>query len=157
MLPWYLEGQHRRGAFATFLGLVVGPDRWHALAVGDSCLFHVREGALVQAFPLARAADFGNTPWLVGSRAPTGEAPAIGPLHHEGEFGPGDRMWLMTDALAQWFLAETEVGRTPWEALGALPAHPDPDAAFAAWVEELRAARRLRNDDVTLLSVVRGP
>ena len=156
-LPWYLEGQHRRGAFATFLGLAVEGDRWHALAVGDSCLFQVRAGALVEAFPLARAADFGNAPWLVGSRAPAAEAPAAGALHHEGELSPGDRVWLMTDALAQWFLAEAEKGGTPWDDLDALPAAPDPDAAFAAWVENLRAARRLRNDDVTLLSVVRCP
>jgi hypothetical protein len=31
-LPWYLDHQHRQGAFATFLGLTVGPDRWQAVA-----------------------------------------------------------------------------------------------------------------------------
>src|SRR5438876_30634 len=88
---------------------------------------------------------------FVGAPGPPAEVPAAGALRHEGEFSPGDRAWLMTDALAQWFLAEAEKGGTPWDDLGALPAAPDPDAAFAAWVEGLRAARRLRNDDVTLL------
>ena len=38
-----------QGGFATFLGLVVQPTCWQAIAVGDSCLFQVREGRLQQA------------------------------------------------------------------------------------------------------------
>jgi hypothetical protein len=37
-----------------------------------------------------------------------------------------------------------------------LPSSTDEDAAqqaFAAWIEGLRAARQLRNDDVTLLAI----
>src|SRR4051794_22181758 len=33
-LPWFMESQVRQGAFATFLGLTVGPEGWSALAVG---------------------------------------------------------------------------------------------------------------------------
>ena len=38
-----------------------GPERprtWRALAVGDSCLFRVRQGRLLRPFPLAGAAEF---------------------------------------------------------------------------------------------------
>jgi hypothetical protein len=34
--------------------------------------------------------------------------------------GDGDRLWLMTDALAQWFLQQHEVGQRPWETLDAV-------------------------------------
>ncbi len=76
--PWYMEeALTRGGAFATFLGLVLEPSpdgpapwRWQAHAVGDSCLFLVRRGELVLSFPLARSAEFGTTPRLVGSRRP---------------------------------------------------------------------------------------
>ena len=42
-LPWYLEGRYDQGAFATFLGLSFGARSWQAVAVGDSCLFQVRD------------------------------------------------------------------------------------------------------------------
>ncbi len=43
-VPWYLEPGLIQGAFATFLGVVIEETNWHALAVGDSCLFQVRAG-----------------------------------------------------------------------------------------------------------------
>jgi hypothetical protein len=55
----------------------------------------------------------------------------------------------MTDALAQWFLAEAELGRRPW---GALAKVTTPEQ-FAAYIDCLRAGGALRNDDVTLVSV----
>jgi hypothetical protein len=150
-LPWYLEAVLSRGAFATFLGLVVEGTTWHALAVGDSCLFQVRAGALVGAFPLTHSAEFGNAPWLVGSRTSPAEVPRKGALSRAGGWRGGDRLWLMTDALAQWFLRESEEGRPPAPALdGLLPAD---DGTFADWIEGLRDAGRLRNDDVTLVGV----
>src|SRR5947209_16483634 len=67
-LPWYAETKFQQGAFAAFLGVVVGPQAWHAVAVGDSCLFQVRADRLHRAFPLTAAGGFHNSPWLVGSR-----------------------------------------------------------------------------------------
>jgi hypothetical protein len=191
-MPWYLEGQYRQGAFATFLGLSLqenhGKDEggrmkdeadgyadssfilppssfsgwhWHALAVGDSCLFHVREGRLLESFPLQRSDEFGSMPWLVGSRA-TAQATRDGTeevvqsqgLTRSGEVLPQDRLWLMTDALAQWFLRQAETGARPWEEMDRLmAAGPGADDEFAAWIEDLRTRRQLRNDDVTLMAV----
>jgi hypothetical protein len=156
-VPWYLEPGLIQGAFATFLGLVVEETNWHALAVGDSCLFQVRQDRLIQAFPLTRAAEFGNAPWLVGSRTSPIEVPRKNGVQVRGDWQRGDRFWLMTDALAQWFLVEVEAGRQPWLELE--PRAPrggegdDARAAFAAWIDQRRAARQLRNDDVTLLVV----
>jgi len=156
-VPWYLEPGLNQGAFATFLGLVIADNSWFALAVGDSCLFQMRQGELICAFPLTRAADFGNAPWLVGSRTSPIEVPQKYGLQQMGDCRPGDRLWLMTDALAQWFLIQAESGGKPWLALEPLVHATAEDAvaqqAFAAWIEGLRAARQLRNDDVTLLAV----
>jgi hypothetical protein len=149
-LPWYLDHQHRQGAFATFLGVVVEGGCWRAFAVGDSCLFQVRDDDLVVRFPLTRAADFGNCPWLVGSRTSPTEVPGKGGARAEGGWKGGDQLWLMTDALAQWFLREAEGGK-PWRELGRLLG--EPDDSFVTWVEGLRSAGRLRNDDVTLVGV----
>jgi hypothetical protein len=74
-----------------------------------------------------------------------------------GDCRPRDRLWLMTDALAQWFLLQAESGGKPWLATEPLVQPAAEDAlvqqAFAAWIEGLRAARQLRNDDVTLLAI----
>lgn len=146
-VPWFLDAALRQGAFATFLGLAVDECGWDALAVGDSCLFQVRDNALAQVFPVGRAADFGNTPPLVGSRGAVG----LNCVRRRGDWRGGDRLWLMTDALAQWFLGQAEVAARPWVVLDRLLA--DGPSAFTGWIEDLRGLRRLRNDDVTLLAV----
>jgi protein phosphatase 2C-like protein len=156
-VPWYLEPGLVHGAFSTFLGLVVEETPWHALAVGDSCLFQVRQSELLRALPITRAVDFGNAPWLIGSRTSPEEVPHKNGVRQQGDWLPNDRFWLMTDALAQWFLGGIEKGGKPWLALEPLlHSAGGEDAAreaFAAWIEGLRAARQLRNDDVTLLAV----
>ena len=152
-LPWYLEERAREGAFATFLGVVFEDSAWYALAVGDSCLFQLRGGALLRSFPLQRADEFGSTPWLIGSRPPGVEVAVKHGQRAEGEWQAGDRLWLMTDALAQWFLRQAEEGGRPWELLGQVLAEAAPEQAFAAWVGVARALGLLRNDDVTLAAV----
>jgi hypothetical protein len=152
-LPWYAEIKWQQGAFATFLGIVVQPPRWQALAVGDCCLFHIRQQRLCQAFPVQCAHDFSNSPWLIGSRGFTPDMMVVRELRLEGEFQAGDRLWLMTDALAQWFLQLTEAGHQPWELLEPLLAEPEATASFRAWIATLRGARQIRNDDVTLMGV----
>jgi hypothetical protein len=149
-VPWYLEDRQRLGAFATFLGLALDGPSWLAVAVGDSCLFHVRDGRLLAAFPLERSAQFDNAPWLIGSRTDPDKVPLERGALLGGEALAGDRLWLMTDALACWFLAEHEAGGRPWEELEALA----DEAAFAARVEAWRESRRLRNDDTTLVGVL---
>jgi hypothetical protein len=155
-LPWYAEIKRQQGAFATFLGVVVQPPRWQALAVGDSCLFHVRGRALCEAFPVTCSEDFSNTPWLIGSRGFTADMMGERELRREGEFQRGDRLWLMTDALAQWFLQLTEAGHQPWDLLEPLLAMPDAAGSFRAWIAALRGAHQIRNDDVTLMGVWSG-
>jgi hypothetical protein len=154
-MPWYAETKREQGAFATLLGLALRPPAgdkpgtWHALAVGDSCLFHTRGGRLLAAFPLENSTAFGSRPPLLGSR-PGGPEPQS--EQARGRYRPGDRFLLMTDALAQWFLAQDEQGARPAEEVAGLLAAVDPDAAFVSWVGG-RRGQGLHNDDVTLLLV----
>jgi hypothetical protein len=154
-LSWYAEMKREQGAFATLLGLAVRPPRrgepgrWRALAVGDSCLIRMRPGGHPRAFPLTRSEDFGNQPRLLASRPGKGPEPVL----ERGVCRAGDRLFLMTDALAQWFLLRCERDGTPWEELERLLA--EPNDAFAPWIEDRRDRDGLRNDDVTLLAV--GP
>ncbi len=149
-LPWYAEAKRADGAFATLLGLVVTQGRWHGLAVGDSCLFQVRQDRLIEAFPLGRSAEFGNRPRLIGSRSAGGAGQDVH-AERQGTWQPGDQLLLMTDALAQWFLRRHEAGQRPWQEFVRFTA--DAEAAFAAWIESRRADDGLRNDDVTLVLI----
>ncbi len=163
-LPWHGEAKARAGAFATLLGLTIeaAPDgdegdegdedgealAWRALAVGDSCLFIVRDGRLAVSFPLEDAAEFGNTPVLVCSNPDNAENLWNGVSQRSGDCEAGDRFILASDAIACWFLAADAAGEKPWETIAAL-APPDWDG----WVEDQRRAGLMRNDDVTLLAL----
>jgi hypothetical protein len=154
-LPWYADEKRSLGAFATFLGFAVRarPDSnqgvWRAIAVGDACLFHTRDDALELAFPVTRSSDFVNHPDLLNSR----RAGADRSHRARGRWQSKDRFLLMTDALAQWFLLETEAMHEPLAQLRSFLAEPSPEAAFASWVNARRRESVLRNDDVTLMIV----
>jgi hypothetical protein len=143
--------------------------RWQAIAVGDTCLFHTRGNALIRAFPLEDSQQFNNAPKLVGARTSTEVILQRCLVWRDGHCQPGDRLWLMTDALAEWCLSEAEAGGNPWAELESLlncqvvssaadrcavSGREDEGGPFVSWINELRRTRRLRNDDVTLLALL---
>lgn len=150
-MAWYAEEKARDGAFAALLGVRLNADtgRWHAMAVGDSCVFVVRDQHLAYAAPLSEASQFHNRPLLISSVARANSKVWQAVRVEEGIFRPGDLFLLMTDALAEWFCAEAELDRRPWAALRRLASNE----ALAACVGFLRSGDALRNDDVTLLCV----
>jgi len=104
---------------------------------------------VLRAFPLERAEQFNNRPSLLSSvaRANAGVWSQVATV--DGDLQEKDRLLLMTDALAQWFLVEAEMGRRPWAALAKVTTPEQ----FTAYIDCLRAGGALRNDDVTLVSV----
>ena len=152
-LPWHGEAKTRDGAFATLLGLTIGtaPDdrsrlSWQALAVGDSCLFVVRDDRLWLSFPLDDASQFDNSPALICSNPDNAGELWAGVSLHSGDCVAGDLFILASDALARWFLARSATGERPWESLEALDS-----SCWDAWIEEQRQDGLLRNDDTTLV------
>ena len=133
-LPWYAQEQVRRGAFAALVGLTLEIDHsWHAMAVGDSCMFHLRAHELLSAFPLTNAEEFGNRPVLIGSRAAANAQVEVITAH--GQWQPGDNFMLMSDAIAAAYLKQRCLELQ----------------AFRNWVHQMRAQQLMRNDDVSLL------
>jgi len=171
-LPWFAEEKARSGAFAAFLGLhfvggtaaVVRPSffgrllrrkpsagtlRWHALAVGDSCLFHVRADRLLKAFPLDSSKSFNDRPLLISSNPARNQSVWRAVQLAQGDCRSGDWFLLATDALSKWFLSQYEAGGKPWQTLRELRSSAD----FTASVDKLRAEGSLKNDDTTLLMI----
>lgn len=155
-LPWYAAEKRRAGSFAAFVGLEfeeeAGDLRWRAVAVGDTCLVQVRAGEVCAAMPLSDYRDFNSTPRLV----PSVEAGAImresDVMLAEGAVENDTVFWLLSDAIAAWCLrafAEKLPRVAEFESLllGA------DDASLASFIEEERAASRLRDDDVAALRI----
>lgn len=157
-VQWYEEPGLRAGAYATLLGLELvsagddearcPPGSWTAVAAGDSCLFQVRGCQLVTVFPVEKSSEFGTSPPLICSKPRPKQVPFAAAA---GWLAKGDRLYLMTDALAAWFLACAERGETPWRILDAL-GNPR-ESMFEELVKDLRRSKKLRNDDITLIRI----
>jgi hypothetical protein len=158
-IAWYEQPGLEKGAFATVLGAEIratvledGTTRWfwYAFALGDSCLFQLRDGRLLDSFPLRTVEEFGITPQLLGSRNHDVRLVAERMRVAHGELLPGDELLLTTDALAAWLLTRQAAGEA--DQASALPAFAAFDRQdFAEWVDDQRARARMRNDDVTLV------
>jgi hypothetical protein len=155
-LPWYAEEKLRSGAFSSLLGLTIRCNSsaenivavtWEAMAIGDSCLFQVSNDNLVAAFPLDHSDDFNSRPILLSTNPADNEYLSEHIIFSEGTVEAGDTLYLMTDALACWFLKDSEQGGKPWE----IKRSSQED--FERWIAKLRKDKLIRNDDVTMLRV----
>jgi hypothetical protein len=160
-IQWYEEAGLKAGAYATFLGLSLSSPTpaenaaWSAFALGDSCMFQVRESRLLKSFPLESSSEFSSRPFLLASD-PRPNFDLISVIKStEGEWRVDDKFLLMTDALAQWFLKDHENGGSPWAACMDFDLE-NQKLSFEGWVHELRDSGRIRNDDVTLLRIDMG-
>ena len=154
-LPWYAEAKLQLGAYSSLVGLTIwekelasGAARWEAIAVGDSCLFQVRDNQLLIAWPLSRPDQFNNRPLLISTKPENNTHLAEQIARLPGDWESGDSFCLMTDALACWFLQKLDQGCKPGEVI------PDfGSQTFSDWIADLRASKQMRNDDVTLVKV----
>ena len=156
-LPWYAEQKRDAGAFAALIGLTLadGTDgdhdgSWTATAVGDACLFQIRDDRLIAAFPMTESEQFNSRPLLI-STAPASNAPLLGGVSTtSGHWRVGDAFYLMSDALACWFLRRWELRADPLEFLRQI-ADPGGFAEFVALQRDDPCAGlpAMKNDDVT--------
>lgn len=167
-LRWYEGAKLASGAFATLL--IIRLDYgyaqrvheeqvdgfWHAAALGDSCAFQVRGDQVLSRFPIESSADFGISPNLLSSKAPP-ELVCQRTTFTQGTFRHGDDFFLMSDALAAWFLSTVE-DTPPSELRGILDQlrgfnRNDSRSEFESWLCSLMANGALRNDDITFLHI----
>lgn len=146
---WYAAEKLPEGSAASLLAVTLAKGVWQARAVGDACCFLLRADRLKYAFPLTRSRQFGTHPALV----PTDPSrlrrrPPV--VRFSTPVEAGDRLLLMTDALACWLLSGYERREKPWNGI------VQEEGAFAAWVTRQREAGALKNDDVTLIELEPG-
>lgn len=159
-IPWdeltfFEEQKAHEGSAATLVGLELVPylnstdtRMWQCLAIGDSCLFQVRNGQLISKLPVEHSADFGLNPPLLSTDG-NANAAKLGRLAvKRGTWQEGDIFFLLTDAIAHWFLSEHEAGRAPWQFL--VSSAP---GEFQKFVRDAQARGQMRKDDVTVFMI----
>lgn len=162
-LPWYAQAKvDAGGSHAALLGVTVSPHTGHyqAFAVGDCTMVHLRQTdvntdntEVVASFPYTRFDDFGNSPVLLGTQQNAMQNIMAHTVIYQGNLKSGDTLLLMTDALAAWFLREIEKKRAPWQWLEPLKSNRKGSDQLTQWVQDMRDSHRLKNDDITLVSV----
>lgn len=156
-LPWFAEEKVRKGAFATLLWLSIMANgnepggSWKALAIGDSNLFQVRKDTLVEAFPIQESTGFHNNPILLSSHLIKNHQVWEQVRIKASTWMAGDDFFLMTDALAAWFLKQWENGEKSNTKIQQWFINVDGDGGVADNIQLLRDRGELKNDDTTLI------
>lgn len=110
---WFGDEKLKKGSAATFLGINFRSNlKWKAVALGDSCLLHSRNGRLLSCWPISVDSEFGSTPQLISTERTPSE-----PVVSKGSCEPGDVMILGTDALAKWILQSYQREKNPLKLL----------------------------------------
>ena len=156
VMPWYVEEKASQGTYAAFIGvdLDYSPQSdsgsWSAFACGDCCLFQIRDGKMLTAFPITQSKDFSNSPLLLCTRImDTNDLNGI--RKDAGKWRPGDSFYFMSDALACWFLTKCESDSTSPDLLD--DPNLESESSFKKWIGDLRGLQELKNDDCTLVTV----
>jgi hypothetical protein len=154
-IQWYEEPGLARGAYATLLVIEFSdgrrgyPPKWRAAGIGDSCIFQVRDDSLYSHFPMDNAADFSYQPPLLPSRAVEDDVIRRNVYLGTKTWAPEDTFYIVTDALAAWFLRTWEAGGKPWVPLRDF----NMDADFSTWVNQQRNLNEIHDDDTTLVRI----
>lgn len=149
-LPWYVETKLEAPAQASLLGVEIQRDpidrnvvRFAALGIGDSCLVHMRQEGVLTTWPISHPDNFDNDPILIA--ASELEEP-VERMHPglTGTIEPGDRLYLLTDAIAAWFMRHQPESAAMLDPLFAEPPR------FPDWLNGQRDKQAVKNDDVTV-------
>lgn len=152
-IPWHALAKFCRGIHASLAGIAIDPNisSFSILSVGDSCVAWTVDGEHAGIFPQKRASEFTRTPFLLSTHTDQNVY-----LHrhrrvalHVPIVGKTMRIYLMTDAIAKWYLTEVEAGSKPWVELSNIGGRSD----FAQLIDRLRRNERIENDDVTVLVI----
>ncbi len=153
-LSWFAQRKLKvdGGSYSTFLGLRIYQEyqqyKWEALGIGDSCLFVVENGQLVQSFPCNNSSQLSGIPSQICTSS-TADFLKQKALFDQGIIRAKTHFYLVTDALAGWIFDTLEQHQNPWLTLNKFT-----DANyknFEPWVKQLRQDRKIRDDDTTLV------
>jgi hypothetical protein len=156
-LPWMQQASFDKGSFASLLGVrLVDEGRLiQILSIGDSLAVLCDGDCIKATFPLSAASDFSRSPQLLCTN------PAENVFLDEVDVGydlvadwtfrglKQPALLCMTDALGHWVLSQRDRDSSPISVLRKVKT----PKAFARFVQEERAAGRMKRDDTTLIAL----
>lgn len=156
-LPWMQQASYDKGSFASLLGVRVVDDGRliQVFSIGDSLAVLCDGDCIKATFPFSAASDFNRSPQLICTN------PAENAFLDEVEFGydlvadwtfrglKQPALLCMTDALGHWLLSQRDRDQSPVSVLRKVKT----PGAFARFVQQERAAGRLKRDDTTLIAL----
>jgi hypothetical protein len=158
-LSWYAEEKARTGSFAAFVGVQLdleGPSpNWQAIALGDSCLIHCRDGEILTSLPIAKSEDFNTTPPLVPSQTSLQSFARDKMVNRAGVIEEGDVLLLLSDAVAYWFLRpdeSTKQARSKFDLL----LKTNRESELGELFSTERACGRIPDDDIAAIRIAVG-
>ena len=156
-LSWYAEEKSRTGSFAAFVGvqldLEIGAPSWTAIAMGDACLIHCRNNAILKALPISHYQNFNATPLLVPSDPAIQEAALQQIVISSGAIAAGDVLLLLSDATAAWYLMLAEQDDRTRSRFDLLLEQAQ-DCELARLFESERLSGRIKDDDIAVIRIV---
>lgn len=164
-LPYFSQEAFRQGSAATLAALQFHPAKavpraaaaeepaqpaakYTAMAAGDSCVLHYREGRLLKTLPRSSAGEFSKLPICLPTQGYQAQW-WRSVTRHDGDVFPGDVLILATDAVAAWLLADEEKLRP--ERFKMLVCQTR--ESWPEFVGVLRRAFLIQDDDSTALVV----
>lgn len=156
-LSWSKQLAYERGSFATLLGLKILKDGEVAqvFSVGDSLAVHVRNGICVRSFPFQHPEQFDARPELLATlqhqnKFTQDDQFVIADHSEEWSLKDGDLIFMLTDAVGQWFLREHNLEFSAVEALNKI----SNEVEFQSLIITLRSEKRIKLDDSTMLKFI---
>lgn len=163
-LPWHAEEKVKEGSYATLVRFSVYQSQlyshgfWKAVCVGDSCLFQIRKNKLLSVIPLNSSEEFKKNPTLISSLPKKNSLilDVQNRLYFSGQWMTGDEFFMMTDALANWFLKTYEKDRNLLfgnvDNVGFTQISNQ--EKFESWVDRSRMDQLIKNDDTTFVRIL---
>lgn len=154
-LSWYAEEKSALGSFAAFVGVQIeeidGKLSCRAVALGDSCLIHQKGDEILSSFPLSDSNNFNSTPALAPSSFLLFEKALPNVITKTNSLEQGDTLWLLSDAVAAWFLNES--GKERFLEFVSLLDNSADETLIKFFGNE-RERNRIKDDDIAILRLI---
>ena len=160
-LPWNLEEIRLRGSQATFMRLnLVAQEanfKINCLSIGDSLLVlqstsdSKSSNSTTRSWPFETLQDFPNAPSVVSSIEPF----LVRNSQRKQSFKVNryDFIYLMTDALARYWVEQNVVGKNIHQIFPFLCYQNDAQSSFEVWAKESRTLGLVEDDDLTIIEI----
>lgn len=160
-LPWNLEEIRLRGSQATFMRLNLDAQeanlKINCLSIGDSLLVlqstsdSKSSNSTTRSWPFETLQDFPNAPSVVSSIEPF----LVRNSQRKQSFKVNryDFIYLMTDALARYWVEQNIVGKNIHQIFPFLSNQNDAQSSFEVWAKESRTLGLVEDDDLTIIEI----